>query len=115
VDYALRRRFAFFDVSSQIGSEGYATYLIGNGVTKDVVELIQNRIQKLNDAIRDDSNLGHGYLIGHSYFVPQASERVDAERYRDIIETEILPLLREYWFDKPDEVAKWRERLLEDV
>jgi MrcB-like, N-terminal domain/EVE domain len=36
----------------------------------------------------------------------------DQNWYRRVIETEIIPLLSEYWFDDDDRVAEWRGRLL---
>jgi hypothetical protein len=33
--------------------------------------------------------------------------------YRAVVETEIVPLLEEYWFDDPDKVDHWSERLLD--
>jgi hypothetical protein len=32
--------------------------------------------------------------------------------YERTIRTEVLPLLREYWFDDPDRVEAWRDKLL---
>ena len=57
----------------------------------------------LNDEIRaDKANLGHGFEIGHSYFVPQDGDEPDRQWYEEVVRTEIAPLLREYWFDRPD-------------
>ncbi len=70
----------------------------------------------LNLAIGDDrANLGPGYRIGHSFFVPPVGFVYDADWYRRIVDTEIFPLLEEYWFDDPDKAVEWRKRLLEDA
>jgi len=60
------------------------------------------------------SNLGPGFEIGHSYFVPdaRADEVLDRRWYEAVIRAEIEPLLREYWFDQPQRVAEAVERLL---
>ena len=52
--------------------------------------------------------------MGHSYFTPHEEEfsRLDEEWYRTIIRTEIVPLLREYWFDNPHKAQEIEERLL---
>lgn len=103
VDYALRRRFGFIDLQPAFGRERFQDYLIEQGVSPDMVKRITTRMGALNGAIRDDrKNLGPGYEIGHSYFVPSGEEEnLDPVWYSGIISTEIAPLLREYWFDHP--------------
>ena len=50
----------------------------------------------------DVHSLGPGFCIGHSYFCPPIPPRsLDEHWYRRIVKTEIAPLIREYWFDKP--------------
>ena len=48
----------------------------------------------------DTTNLGRGFCIGHSFFcaVPDDDDP-DWEWFKQIVETEIAPLLREYYFD----------------
>ena len=54
----------------------------------------------LNQLIEEDaSNLGRGYRIGHSFFVPSADTDVDELWLDDIINFEIVPLIEEYWID----------------
>jgi hypothetical protein len=115
VDYALRRRFAFVDLPPQIESVKFGTFLGGRKISTDMVRRIRQKIGALNELIESDTaNLGKGFAIGHSFFCAQKSEELsEAEWYRRIIETEILPLLGEYWFDSPDRVAEWHDRLLE--
>jgi hypothetical protein len=68
----------------------------------------------LNEAIASDRvNLGRGYRIGHSFFIPPEGFEYDPGWYRRIIETEIHPLLEEYWFDDPDKADSWHQKLLE--
>ena len=70
----------------------------------------------LNQAISEDrTNLGPGYCIGHSFFVPPDRFEYDPGWYSRVIDTEICPLLEEYWFDDPDKVDSWREKLLQDA
>ena len=68
----------------------------------------------LNAKIEGDlANLGPGFCIGHSFFVPNGADvTLDDDWYREIIESEIAPLLREYWFDNPSEAERWRQVLL---
>jgi 5-methylcytosine-specific restriction enzyme B len=113
VDYALRRRFAFFSLRPAYGSEHFAAFLADKGVDETLVRLIDERFGALNQLIRDDvQNLGPGFEIGHSYFVPSGEESaLDEDWYRGIVRTQILPLLKEYWIDRPQQVAKYAEEL----
>jgi 5-methylcytosine-specific restriction protein B len=114
VDYALRRRFGFVTLDPAFGGEQFPEYLLGNDVPADVVDLINKRMHTLNEEIKSDTkNLGPGFQIGHSYFVPSGDEEsLDREWYRNVIRTQIAPLLREYWFDQPDRVEGFVEMLL---
>lgn len=115
VDYALRRRFGFIDLEPSFGSERFSDYLLQQDVPSDVVKRINTRMGALNEAIRADRrNLGPGFEIGHSYFVPSSDEeKRDDTWYRAVIETEIAPLVREYWFDQPARADEHLARLLE--
>jgi MoxR-like ATPase len=114
VDYALRRRFAFFDLEPRLGSPRFRQELANIGIGADVAERIVERISRLNDAIgKDTANLGPGFRIGHSFFCAAKLEgQADNDWYAEIIGSEIMPLLEEYWFDDPDKVSAWREELL---
>lgn len=117
VDYALRRRFAFFDLRPQFESEKFRTHLLHNGVSAGLTGQIQQRLRDLNREIEGDAlNLGRGFCIGHSFFCAKRDElSSEQEWYRLIIETEVMPLLQEYWFDSPKQIAIWRDRLLVGV
>lgn len=103
VDYALRRRFVFYDLAPAFDSEEFARYLAERGASDGLISLIVARMEALNKKIEADSaNLGPGYRIGHSFFCPQdADVQLDLRWYRQIIGTEIGPIIREYWFDNP--------------
>ena len=60
----------------------------------------------MNDVIRKDRNLGRGFEIGHSYFCPSAAGVYDKDWLRRILETEIQPLLDEYWYDSPEKASE---------
>jgi hypothetical protein len=113
VDYALRRRFAFVAMQPMYGAAKYRTHLQAKGVSEDVITKIVNGMGELNQAIEADrTNLGPGFRIGHSFFTP-TKDVEDAEAwYRRIVETEIHPLLEEYWFDAPETADQWRDQLL---
>ena len=109
VDYALRRRFAFFDVEPAFEHGGFVRRLAGLGVVTELRNRIVDRFKLLNERIADDQNLGSGFRVGHSYFCHTDGDTADEAWYRRIIRTEIRPLLQEYWFDNAsradDEVA----------
>ncbi|WP_164721684.1 MrcB family domain-containing protein [Silicimonas algicola] len=113
VDYALRRRFAFVAMEPLFGAPKFRAHLEVRGVPEDVVTRIVNAMGELNQAIQSDrTNLGPGFRIGHSFFTPTATVRDPDGWYRRIVETEIYPLLEEYWFDAPETADQWRDQLL---
>jgi 5-methylcytosine-specific restriction enzyme B len=114
VDYALRRRFSFVRLEPEFASESFSNQLLENDVPDELVERIVQRMTELNKVITDDSkNLGPGFEIGHSFFVPAEDEEGrDEGWYERVIRYEIEPLLHEYWFDQPRRVDEQVARLL---
>lgn len=114
VDYALRRRFAFVDLAPNLNSEKFKGHLIARGISAGIVETLVARIGTLNaEIVADVTNLGPGFAIGHSYFCSELmAGETDSAWYERIIRTEIVPLLREYWFDAPQKAAAWSAQLL---
>lgn len=107
LDYALRRRFAFYDMKPAFGDEKFRQYT--DKFNSDKLNQLLGEIVKLNKAITDDSSLGEGFAIGHSYFC-NMEEASDLTLNR-IVEFELIPLLKEYWFDERSEVDTWSENL----
>ena len=107
IDYALRRRFSFFDIEPAFDSEGFSNYQ-KEFSNKTFNELIK-KIKKLNEAITQDQSLGKGFCIGHSYFCN--AEECTLEWMKDIIDFDILPMLSEYWFDDEVNLNKWKDIL----
>lgn len=113
VDYALRRRFVFIELTPQFESDKFRAHLRQCGVADDLIGRIIAHFAALNRQIRDDSNLGKGFCIGHSFFCPNSTQPTpDEQWYRHVITYEIQPLLEEYWFDSGDKAEKTAERLL---
>ena len=109
VDYALRRRFAFETVEPAYGTDygrsAFSRHLTERGAQPDLARFISDRMGKLNETIRRDRELGPGFQVGHSYFVPDDEGPAPTEEwYRHVIDTQIAPLLCEYWFDSPEDV-----------
>ena len=112
VDYALRRRFAFEELIPAYGTDEFRAHLIEAGVEEALVDRIEKNLTELNARIRDDKDLGPGFQIGHSFFVPDAhAEQADESWYESVVQTQIAPLLREYWFDRPAQVEELVEML----
>jgi len=103
VDYALRRRFAFFTLQPQYGSPTFKQWLADRSMQPQLISLIVDRLVELNSVIGSDSLLGENYQVGHSYFCPKGDSfaELDIAWYEGVIKTEIAPLLKEYWFDNP--------------
>ena len=107
LDYALRRRFAFYEMKPGFNTEGFRNYRTGlNNAKFD--NLIQC-VEQLNAAIAGDESLGEGFCIGHSYFCNLTE--VNHQALSAIVEYELIPLLKEYWFDEPVKVKNWADSL----
>jgi 5-methylcytosine-specific restriction protein B len=102
VDYALRRRFAFVELESGFQSPVFAEHLMAAGASEELVAQIRQRMKVLNEAIvTDESNLGKGYQIGHSFFVPSKEQTADEQWMKQVMMFEIKPLIEEYYCDDP--------------
>lgn len=114
VDYALRRRFRFITLNPEFHSKAFQKFMTDKGASNALIGKIVERMKVLNDAISADTkNLGSGYRIGHSYFCPRNNSVTPNEDwYRRVIETEIVPLIKEYWFDNDQRVQEHRKSLL---
>lgn len=110
MDYALRRRFAFVTLAPQFDSEGFRKYQ--QSLNSPALDRLVAVVQEFNAAVAADENLGSDFVIGHSYFcVFDAEHPVTNDWLRSIVEYELVPLVREYYFDEPQEVEVWTERL----
>lgn len=110
IDYALRRRFSFFDMEPGFDSEGFINYQ--KGFANETFNTLIERIKDLNREILQDKSLGKGFCIGHSYFC-NATECTD-EWMKDVVDYDILPMLSEYWFDDSAKLQRW-ENILHGV
>jgi len=114
VDYALRRRFAFITLKPQYESDLFRKWLSDRLMSSELIDLITTQMTALNKQIKEDSLLGENYQIGHSFFCPKGDNFAQLEKkwYLDIIDTEISPLLREYWYDNQKKAEEVERRLL---
>lgn len=103
IDYALRRRFSFFDMDPGFDSEGFAEY--SKSISSPYFGKLVEAVKAVNDDILKDDSLGKGFLIGHSYLVQPVhgddrdENLFDYDMTESIIEYDIIPLVSEYWFD----------------
>jgi 5-methylcytosine-specific restriction protein B len=117
VDFALRRRFAFVELEPRLGAP-WRKWVSGRcGVEAGLLDEIEHRILALNEEIAADSNLGKPFRIGHSYVTPPVGIQISNPRewFVQVVETEIGPLLEEYWFDAVDKAKDARKRLIEGL
>lgn len=107
LDYALRRRFAFFDINAGFSTDGFKEYQ--EKLQSPKFDTLIERVEDLNNDIRNDEMLGNDFIIGHSYFsnLTQVTDTI----LSNIVEFEIIPLLKEYWFDEPSKVDIWTDTL----
>src|SRR6266540_1077699 len=114
VDYAMRRRFVFITLKPQYESELFSQWLLERGMDPELIQLIVERMTRLNREIREDPLLGENYEIGHSFFLPRGDNfaGLDKTWYRRVVRTEIIPLLKEYWFDNPKRAEEAEKKLL---
>jgi 5-methylcytosine-specific restriction protein B len=111
IDYALRRRFSFFEMKPGFETEGFNSLI--NKAESDKFKNLIEQIKKLNNQIVADDSLGKGFEIGHSYFCFDKKEDVTDEWLLSIVDYDIIPMLEEYWFDNRENVNVWSKNLRE--
>lgn len=111
LEIALRRRFAFVSLQPSF-NEKWKLFLKRKGVSDHLIERIVYTVDKINEEIRNDAQLGHGFEIGHSFFTHVPALPFDENRwFAQIIRYEIRPLLEEYFYEQPEKI----DDLLEGV
>ena len=110
IDYALRRRFSFYDMEPAFDSVGFKQYQ--KEINDETFDAIIEKIKSINKKISDDDSLGAGYRIGHSYFC-NLKGKCNEARLSSIINYDIIPLLEEYWFDNKQELESAKKILTE--
>jgi 5-methylcytosine-specific restriction protein B len=111
VDLAFRRRFAFVDLEPQLGP-AWRRWCADKGINDQNIAEIETRICALNVQIAAATSLGPQFRIGHSYVTPEEATPDARAWFRNKVETEIGPLLDEYWYDSPETASTARAKLL---
>ncbi len=98
VDLALRRRFAFIDLEPTLNKPWHDWIQSKCGIDSEILDEIKKRLNTLNEEISADKGLGPQFRVGHSYVTPQAGIPISDARewFRQVVDTEIGPLLDEY-------------------
>ena len=109
LDYALRRRFAFYNIKPGFSSTGFKKY--SEELHNEKFDRLIRCVERLNEKISLDDTLGEGFCIGHSFFCRLNADESLSETLKTIVEYELIPLLKEYWFDEPRNVDEWSEKL----
>ena len=107
IDYALRRRFSFFEMEPGFDSEGFIRYQ--NKLNNETLNELISKVKDLNRAITLDKSLGKGFCIGHSYFC--GKDCCTEDWLHAIVDYDILPMLSEYWFDDSANLQRWENTL----
>jgi 5-methylcytosine-specific restriction protein B len=111
IDYALRRRFSFYEMKPGFTSQGFINYQ--NEIDSKEFDAVINGVINLNSDIEADDSLGSGFCIGHSYFCNQDNDDININWLENVIEYDICPMLREYWFDDNEKYKSESRKLLD--
>jgi 5-methylcytosine-specific restriction protein B len=105
IDYALRRRFSFFEMKPGFETIGFKEEI--KKLMDPHLDNLVKAIVELNKVIESDDSLGSGFCIGHSYLC-NLGYHYDLE---NIVEYDIIPMLREYWFDNESKFNQEAQKL----
>ena len=109
IDYALRRRFSFYEMNAGFDSDGFKKYQ--KKLNSKSFDKVIDAIKNLNNTILKDDTLGSGYCIGHSYFSNWDS--FDKNRLENVVLYDVIPMLKEYWFDNGTKLKEESSKLLD--
>ncbi len=109
IDYALRRRFSFFEMKPGFESPQFEDYVKSQTIPH--LDKLVKAIIELNKVIESDDSLGSGFCIGHSYLC-NLDNSIDL---KNIVEYDIIPMLKEYWFDNNHRFNQEAQKLREAV
>ena len=112
IDYALRRRFSFFEMEPGFETEGFIQYQ--QSLKNETFNDLLAKVIELNLEIASDRSLGRGFCIGHSYFCGRDELSCTDKWMQEVVDYDILPMLGEYWFDDQEKYQRW-ENILHGV
>lgn len=109
IDYALRRRFSFFEIKPGFNTIRFQEKQ--RALNNEKYNNLVSRIIELNNEICNDDSLGAGFEIGHSYLCYKDILSVTDAWIYEVVNFDIVPLLNEYWFDDKNRVRSWADKL----
>lgn len=106
LDYALLRRFELITLEPAFETKAFKKYQ--DSLRSELFNTVINKVIALNKSITDSPSLGRDFCIGHSYFC--ISKKNNKQEYEDclrdvdswlknVVDYEIIPLLKAYCFD----------------
>lgn len=121
MDFALRRRFGFFDLKPAFENDNFEEY--EKSLNNQKFTALIGAIKEINKKIEKDPSLGSGFCIGHSFFCGLGEENNNDDssnvdigpKLESIVKFEIIPLLQEYWFDDTDTVKDEIDKLMKAI
>ena len=85
--------------------------LYQNGLSQDNINVITHKMNSLNSIIRKDDSLGEGFENRSQLFCSYSTG--NQNRWLDnVFKYEIIPLIKEYWFDNPEKIAQYSDEIL---
>ncbi|RBP97288.1 AAA family ATPase [Bifidobacterium aemilianum] len=99
MDYAMRRRFTFYDLKPGFETKEFMEYIENR--EDERLSRVVSAVRSINDVIELDDSLGEGFKIGHSFFCNIEDE--DSDCLNRVVRYELEPLIREYWFDRKEQ------------
>jgi len=122
IDYALRRRFYFYNIIPAFENDNFKRLVNSYQSNEDAVgrlnkllDVIYYSTDNLNKEIINDESLGGGFTIGHSYFCKELNAVITNNWVESIVEYNLIPLIQEYWYDDKDMLKKWSDKLREAI
>lgn len=109
IDYALRRRFSFFEMAPGFLTQGFKDY--SASIHDDTFNALVAQLINLNKVIAEDPALGKGFRIGHSYLCVPEDDEYSVEWLQAVVLYDIIPTLQEYWFDDSEKATYWENAL----
>lgn len=103
IDYALRRRFSFFEITPAFDNPRFKEYQ--KKLDSILFDKLIDALKRVNEEISQDPVLGEGFCVGHSYICEQ--EECSKEWLAEVIEYDLIPIIKEYWFDDRTKVGNW--------
>ncbi|MFA4892704.1 McrB family protein [Brevundimonas sp.] len=112
VDLALRRRFAFRTLEPML-NDAWRSWCMAAGAPSGLVDTMAKRLGELNTTIAADNRLRSQFCVGHSFVTPPKAGVADWPGwFRAVVETEIAPLLDEYWYDDEPTAKSQKAKLV---